>query len=108
MLNLWIKVLGVSVRPYVSTVFERIMYNRLMVYLYEYNILFSYQFGSRKQYSTCMALMPLMDKLTKRLHNDEYAIGFFLDFSKVLIQWTTPSYFENDLSVASEEMLCHG
>ena len=29
-----------------------------------------------------MALMALMDKLTKCLDNDEYIIGVFLDFSK--------------------------
>ena len=29
-----------------------------------------------------MALMTLMDKLTKCLDNDEYVIGVFLDFSK--------------------------
>ena len=72
----------VSVLPSVSKVFERIMYNRLVAYLNEYKILFSYQFGFRKQHSTYMALMTLIDKLTKCLDNDEYVIGFFLDISK--------------------------
>ena len=72
----------VSVLPSVSKVFEGIMYNRLVAYLNEYKILFSYQFGFRKQHSTYMALMTLMDKLTKCLDNDEYVIGVFLDFSK--------------------------
>ena len=72
----------VSVLPSVSKVFERIMYNRLVAYLNEYKILFSYQFGFRKLHSTYMALMTLMDKLTKYLDYDEYVIGFFLDFSK--------------------------
>ena len=51
----------VSVLPSVSKVFERIVYNRLVTYLNEYKILFSYQFGFRKQHSTYMALMTLMD-----------------------------------------------
>ena len=72
----------VSVLPSVSKVFERIMYNRFVSYLNEYKILFSYQFGFRKIHSTYMALMTLMNKLTKCLDNDEYIIGVFLDFSK--------------------------
>ena len=72
----------VSVLSSVSKVFERIMYNRFVSYLNEYKILFSYQFGFRKIHSTYMALMTLMDKLTKCLDNDEYIIGVFLDFSK--------------------------
>ena len=95
----------VSVFPSVSKVFERIMYNQLIAYLNEYKILFSYQFGVRKQHSTYMALMTSMDKLTKCFDNDEYVIGVFLDFSKA---FDTVSYFKNYLSVASEEMLCHG
>ena len=73
---------SVSVLPSVSKVFERIMYNRFVSYLNEYKILFSYQFGFRKIHSTYMALMTLMDKLTKCLDNDEYIIGVFLGFSK--------------------------
>ena len=40
----------VSVLPSVSKVFEIIMYNRLVAYPNEYKILFSYQFGFRKQH----------------------------------------------------------
>ena len=72
----------VYVLPSVSKVFERIMYNRLVAYANEYKILFSYQFGFRKLHSTYMALMTLIDELTKCLDNDEYVIGIFLNFSK--------------------------
>ena len=70
----------VSLLCTVSKVFERIMYNRLLSFLDEYKILFSYQF--RKHHSTYMALMTLMDNLTHCLDNGEYVIGIFLDFSK--------------------------
>ena len=72
----------VSLLPSVSKVFERIMYNRFVSYLNEYKILFSYQFGFRKIHSTYMALMTLMDELTKCLDNDEYIIGGFSWFFK--------------------------
>ena len=72
----------VSLLCTVSKVFERIMYNRLLSFLDEYKILFSYQFGFRKHHSTYMALMTLMDNLTHCLDNGECVIGIFLDFSK--------------------------
>ena len=73
----------VSLLCTVSKVFERIMYNRLLSFLDEYKILFSYQFGFRKKHhSTYMALMTLMDNLINCPDNGEYVIGIFLDFSK--------------------------
>ena len=61
---------------------KKIMYNRLNAYLDKFKILFSYQFGFRNFHSTYMALMTLMDKITKCLENNEHVIGIFLDFSK--------------------------
>ena len=58
------------------------MYTRLLSYLNEHKILFSYQFGFRKSHSTYMALMVLMDKLNKALDDGNMVIGVFLDFSK--------------------------
>ena len=65
-----------------SKVFEKIMYTRLLSYLNEHKISFSYQFGFRKSHSTYMALMVLMDKLNKSLDDGNMVIGIFLDFSK--------------------------
>ena len=72
----------VSVLSVLSKVFERIMYNRLISFLESNKILFKYQFGFRKQHSTYMALVLLLDKIVKALENGEYVIGIFLDFSK--------------------------
>ena len=95
----------VSVLPSVSNVFEGIMYNRLTVYLNEYKSLFSYQFGSRNQHSNHMALMTLIDKLTKCHDIDEYVIGVF---EKGF--WHRGPYYLTSkmMPMASEEMLCHG
>ena len=72
----------VSVLSVLSKVFERIMYNRLISFLERNKILFKNQFGFRKQHSTYMALVLLLDKIVKALENGEYVIGIFLDFSK--------------------------
>ena len=72
----------VSLLCILSKVFEKIMYSRLEQFLQKYKILFQYQFGFRKGHSAYMALLILMDKITKSLENGEFVIGIFLDFSK--------------------------
>ena len=72
----------VSVLCALSKVFEKIMYYRLLNYLDEQKVFFSHQFGFRKHHSTYMALMTLVDKITKYLDDGEYVVGIFLDFSK--------------------------
>ena len=51
-------------------------------FLNEFDILYKFQFGFRKDYSTHMALIILMDKLTTALENGEFTVGVFLDVSK--------------------------
>ena len=48
----------------------------------EHNILSMNQFGFRKKYSTFLALMDLVDNITKNLDGGNYSIGIFLDLSK--------------------------
>ena len=72
----------VSLLCILSKVYEKVMYNRLLKFLEDYNIIFENQFGFRKLHSSYMALMVLTDKLIKSLENGEFVIGVFLDFSK--------------------------
>ena len=65
-----------------SKVFEKVMYSRLIDFLEESKILFVNLFGFRKNHSSYMALMLLIDKLTKAPENGYYIITLFLDFSK--------------------------
>ena len=72
----------VSILCALSKVFERVMNERLLHFLNEFDILYKFQFGFRKDCSTHMALITLMDKLTTALENGEFMVGVFLDFSK--------------------------
>ena len=72
----------VSVLPVFSELLERLMYNRLIDYINENQILYKYQFGFQKGKSTYMALIVLLDKISAALDNGDYVIGVFLDFSK--------------------------
>ena len=60
-----------------SKVFEKVMYSRLLHFLESYKILIENQFGFRKQHSSYMALMVIIDKLIKSIDNGEHVIGVF-------------------------------
>ena len=65
-----------------TKVLEIIMYNRVISFLDDSNILFEYQFGFRKSHSTYPALTVLIDKLIKSNENGDHVVGVYLDFSK--------------------------
>ena len=67
----------VSVLPLLSSVLESIVCNRLIELFNEHNVLYDYQFRFHKLYSTHMALIALIDKLSNAL-----VVGIFLDLSK--------------------------
>ena len=62
----------VSILPIFSKLIERIMYNRLVTFME--NMLNDNQFGFRKDHSTVMALMCLIDKISKAGENGDYVL----------------------------------
>ena len=72
----------ISVLSTISKVFERIMYNKLELYLSKYDILSKEQFGFRKNYSTYMACLDLINFITTGFDNKEATLGVFIDLSK--------------------------
>ena len=61
----------VSLLCTLSKVLEKIMYNRVIDFLNEHEILFKYQFGFRKSYSSYLAITVLIDKLVKSVENGD-------------------------------------
>ena len=64
----------VSVLPAFSKIYEWIMYN--------FDLLYDFQFGFRTGYSPNIALIYLVDKIIDSLNNGKFVIGLFLDFKK--------------------------
>ena len=65
-----------------SKVFEKLIYYQLYNVLEKYNILYKYQFGFRKGYSTEQAILEITDSLKKAMDKKLVSCGLFLDFSK--------------------------
>ena len=72
----------ISVLPYFSKFFEKVMHERIMSYITAKNILYNGQFGFRKGLSTHMAVLEMCDKITEARDNNQFSIGVFLDLSK--------------------------
>ena len=72
----------ISLLSVFSKIFERIVYNRLISFVNDNNILYKYQFGFREKYGTNTALIILVDKIMNALSNGDFVLGLFLDFSK--------------------------
>lgn len=72
----------ISVLPCFSKFLERIIYNRILLYLNKFNILYDNQYGFRRNHSTSLALVDLYDKISLALDRKEFAAGVFIDLSK--------------------------
>ena len=72
----------VSLLCVLSKVFEKVMYTTLLHFLELHNIFIKNQFGFRKFHSSYMALMVMMNDISKALDDGDSVIGIFLDFSK--------------------------
>ena len=69
----------ISVLPFLSKVFERVMYNHISYFIDYLNILYKYQFGFRQKHSTQQAIITLVNKITSSLDTSDLVIGVFLD-----------------------------
>ena len=72
----------ISVLSCFSKFLERIIYNRIINYLNDFNVLCDNQYGFRKNRSPSLALIDLCDKISSAFDRREHAIGVFLDLSK--------------------------
>ena len=62
--------------------FERLIYNRLHSFREKYNILFTSQYGFRKQTSTEHATLEVKYCVVNALNDKYYALAVFIDLSK--------------------------
>jgi len=65
-----------------SKLLEKVMYKRLYSNLQGNNILYRYQFGFRKNHSTALALIDVVDSIYQYLDHNETVIGLYLDLQK--------------------------
>lgn len=72
----------ISILPCFSKILEKIIYKRILFHLDSNAILYKHQYGFRKNHSTYMALLHLIDKVISALEKNEFICSIFIDFSK--------------------------
>ena len=72
----------ISVLPYFSKIFEKIVSLYIIDFFEEHNIFYDYQFGFRKNHSTSHAIIALVEKVSKALDTGKCVVGVFLDLKK--------------------------
>ena len=58
------------------------MHKRLYSFLQKNSVLYQYQFGFRKNYSTSIALIEVVDSIIKYLDDSDTVVGIYLDLQK--------------------------
>ena len=72
----------ISILPFFSKVFEKIVHKYVVELLDDINISYQYQFGFRKHHSTGHAIITLVERVTQSLDTGKYFVGVFLDLKK--------------------------
>jgi hypothetical protein len=72
----------ISVLPYFSKYFEKIMHMKLTNYLESKRTITNSQYGFRTGHSTFMALLEMHKKIAEAIDNNFFSIGIFFDLSK--------------------------
>jgi len=72
----------ISLLSVFDKILEKLMCKRLCNFLHQNKILYEFQFGFRKQHSTVLALMEVMDSIYSHLDNHDFILGIFLDLQK--------------------------
>ena len=72
----------ISVLPFFPKIFENIIFNHVIHFLNDNNVLYDYQFGFRKQHSTSHAIITLVERVEKALDTGKVVVGVFLDLKK--------------------------
>ena len=114
----------ISVLPFFSKFFERIMYDRLFLYINDKKLLYPLQHGFQPGHSTSMSLLDIQDRISKSMDNNEFAIGIFLDLAKAFdsvdhnilitklqhygIRGESLDWFKSYLSDRTQRVLCNG
>ena len=72
----------ISVQPTISKIMERILYNQLYVYLTEFGLLSSAQFGFRKSHSIATALLDCTNEWYVNIDKKIFNLIVFIDLKK--------------------------
>ena len=72
----------ISLHSQFSKILEKIFHNRMMSFIEEKNILYESQYGFRKNMSTSLAILELVENITSSIDGCKSTVGIFIDLKK--------------------------
>ena len=72
----------ISLLPQFSKILDKNYHSRLMTFIDSNQILYKSQYGFRKQMSTSLAILELVEEISNSLDNHESTAGVFIDLKK--------------------------
>ena len=72
----------ISITNPVGKILEKLMHSRMVKYLEKFNLIYDYQFGFRKNHSTTIAVIDVVNMIQNYLHEGKYVMGIFMDLQK--------------------------
>ena len=113
----------ISILPFFSKFYEKVLYDRLFSYIKQKNILYPLQHGFQPAHSTSMSLIDIQDKISAAIDNNEYSLGIFLDLAKAFdtvdhkilltklehygIRSTALNWFKSYLTTRQQQVSCN-
>ena len=91
-----------------SKFFKKVLYNRMIKFAEQYNILYRCHFGFRKNYSTFHALIHLINRISSAIDQRETTVGVFLISPKLLTLLIIKSDSPSWRTMVSVMWLCSG
>ena len=70
----------ISVLPIISKILEIVISDQLTQYFYDHKLFSQQQYGYKKNASTEIAALELIDRLVRQLDQRDIPINFYLDF----------------------------
>ena len=71
-----------SITSPVSKILEKLMGNRLISFIDKFHLLYDYQFGFRKHFSTSFALIDVLNMVQNENYKNNYVLAVFMDLKK--------------------------
>ena len=72
----------ISLTNPISKIIEKLLYARVSSFLEKYKILYDFQYGFRKNHSTAIAILDVINMIQNETYNGNYVLGIFMDLQK--------------------------
>ena len=86
---------SISLHCSMSKILEKLMYNRVVLFINKQNVFYKYQFDFRKNHSTSHATSLLTENIAEAFENREHVFGILLDLSKASLPLIIKFYYLN-------------